>query len=357
MSPVRIDGRIDVTTLDGIARSAARQEADGYRALWTSESSHDPFLPLVTVAQHTERVRLGCAIAVAFARSPMTLAGTVHDLQTYSGGRFMLGLGTQVRAHIERRFSMPWSAPLPRIEEFVAATRAILTAWEERTPLHFTGEHYRHTLMTPFFSPPPHGHGLPPIFLAAVGTGMARTAGRVADGVFTHSVATPRYLRERIVPAVLDGIASAGRQRADVEINCRGFVATGRDEKELAAAKEAVRARLAFYGSTPAYRPVFELHGWQDLATELHRLSRSDEPDRWTKMAERVDDEVLSAFAVVGEPATVARQIVQRYGDLADVYRYYTPYPADPAMLAGITRDLSETAARGGREDDRDQPQ
>ncbi|MGY1693236.1 TIGR03617 family F420-dependent LLM class oxidoreductase [Geodermatophilus sp. SYSU D01105] len=315
--------------LDDVPELARELEQRGYGGVWTSETDHDPFLPLLLAGRATTGLQVGTAIAVAFARSPMTVAGTAHDLQRATRGRFVLGLGTQVRAHVERRFSMPWSAPVPRMREYVAALRAIWSAWQEGTRLHFRGEHYRHTLMTPVFSPEPHEWGGPPVYLAAVGPAMTRLAGEVADGLLAHAFSTARYLRERTLPALEEGLAAAGRSRAELTVCLPGFVVTGATEAEMAAAAAAVRARIAFYGSTPAYRPVLELHGWGALADELHALSVGRREDRWTAMRDLVDDEVLGTFAVVAGPADVGREVRARFAGLVDRFSV----PAGPSRL------------------------
>jgi probable F420-dependent oxidoreductase len=262
----------------------------------------------------------------------MTVAMTAHDLQRYTRGRFVLGLGTQVRAHVERRFSMPWSAPVARMREYVAALRAIWTAWQDGTPLRFRGEHYQHTLMTPMFAPDPHAWGPPPVHLAAVGPAMTRLAGEVADGLLAHGFTTERYLRERTLPALEEGLAAAGRSRGEVSVSLPGLVVSGRTPADRAEAAAAVRATIAFYGSTPAYRPVLELHGWAALADQLHALSVSRRPDKWTAMRDLVDDEVLGTFAVVADPADLAEAVRQRYAGLVDRFSVYASYPAPVAL-------------------------
>jgi probable F420-dependent oxidoreductase len=316
--------------LDDVPAVARDLEQRGYAGVWTSETAHDPFLPLLLAGRATDRLQVGTAIAVAFARSPMTVAVTAHDLQRATRGRFVLGLGTQVRAHVERRFSMPWSAPVPRMREYVAALRAIWSAWQDGGPLRFRGAHYRHTLMTPVFTPAAHEWGAPPVYLAAVGPGMTRLAGEVADGLLAHAFTTARYLRERTLPALEEGLAAAGRTRADVPVSLPGFVVTGATAAERAESADAVRATIAFYGSTPAYRPVLELHGWAGLADDLHGLSVGRGEDRWTAMRDLVDDEVLAAFAVVADPADVGREVRVRFEGLVD---RFSVYAADPSRL------------------------
>jgi probable F420-dependent oxidoreductase len=338
---VLLDAALLSTGIDDVAGTARDLEARGYAGVWASEADHDPFLPLLTAGLATERLQVGTAIAVAFARSPMTLAMTAHDLQRYTGGRFVLGLGSQVKPHVERRFSMPWSPPVERMREYVAALRAIWGAWQDGTRLRFQGEHYQHTLMTPMFSPQAHEWGAPPVHLAAVGPGMTRLAGEVADGLLAHGFTTARYLRERTLPVLTEGLEAAGRAREDVTVSLPGFVVTGRTDAERAEAAAAVKATIAFYGSTPAYRPVMELHGWDSLADELHALSVGRREDKWTAMRDLVDDEVLETFAVVGDPTEVGPAVRARFDGLVDRFSVYASYPAplelwDP--LAGAFR-------------------
>jgi probable F420-dependent oxidoreductase len=336
---VLLDAALLSTGIDDVEGTARDLEARGYAGVWASEVDHDPFLPLFSAALATTRLQVGTGIAVAFARSPMTLAQTAHDLQRYSRGRFVLGLGTQIKPHIERRFSMPWGAPVSRMREYIAALRAIWATWQDGTPLRFEGEYYRHTLMTPMFSPPAHEWGAPPVYLAAVGPAMTRLAGEAADGLLVHGFTTERYLRERTLPALEEGLAAAGRTRADLTVSFPGLVVSGRTDAERAEAAAAVKATIAFYGSTPAYRPVLELHGWENLADELHTLSVSRREDKWTAMRDLVDDEVLGTFAVVADPDDVGPQVLARYGGLVDRFSVYASYPAardlwDPLLTA-----------------------
>ncbi|MGY1811526.1 TIGR03617 family F420-dependent LLM class oxidoreductase [Blastococcus sp. SYSU D00820] len=331
-----LDAMLPSAGFDGLEATARDLEARGFTGAWSAEVDADPFLPLLVAGRATTRLQVGTSIAVAFARSPMTVASTAWDLQRATGGRFVLGLGTQVRAHVERRFSMPWTPPVPRMREYVAALRAIWTAWAGGDPLRFTGEHYRHTLMTPTFTPPPHRWGAPPVYLAAVGPAMTRLAGEVADGLLAHAFTTARYLRERTLPALEEGLAAAGRDRSQVAVSLPGFVVTGRTPEERAQSATRTRERIAFYGSTPAYRPVLELHGWGALADELHALSVSRRDDRWTAMRDLVDDAVLDAFAVVGEPEDVGPALLERFGGLVD--RFSVPAGGgdlwDPVLAA-----------------------
>lgn len=319
----------------GDADAAADAERRGYRGVWLSEIKHDPFPLLAVAATRTERVELGTAIALAFARNPMSLAVTANDLQLYSGGRFLLGVGSQIKPHITKRFSMPWSAPADRMREYLLAVRAIWRSWETGESLRFLGEHYTHTLMTPFFNPGPNPHGNPPILLAGVGPRMTTVAGEVADGFFVHGFTTERYLRETTLPALLAGRKAAGHDDlGGFQISGLPFVVTGVDDAGFEAADAAVRKQIAFYGSTPAYWPVLEAHGWGELGTELNTLSKRGE---WDEMGRRITDDMLDAFAVVAPPSDVARQLLARYGDIFTRTGFYAPYPApdgfwDPIM-------------------------
>ena len=326
-------------TLATAGAEAVRVEEAGYDGAWTAETSHDPFLPLALAAEHTEQLELGTGIAVAFARNPMTTAMVGWDLQTHSGGRLMLGLGSQIRPHITRRFSMPWSRPAARMREFVLAMRAIWDCWQHDVPLSFDGEFYTHTLMTPFFNPGPQPHGPPRVFLAAVGERMTEVAGEVCDGMLVHGFTTERYLREVTLPALERGAARAGKDVATIERSLPAFVVTGADEQATRRAAEGVRSQIAFYGSTPAYRPVLELHGWGELQSDLNRLSKEG---RGGEMGTLIDDEILETFAVVAEPGRVAAALRARYGDLVQRVSFYTPAASDHGFWQPIVEQLRE---------------
>jgi probable F420-dependent oxidoreductase len=303
---VKVDGGIIGAGLEGVAARVRALEAAGYDGAVSAEINNDPFLPLAIAAEHSERIELMTSIAVAFARNPMLLAQIGHDLNAFSKGRFVLGLGSQIRPHVVKRFSMTWSHPAARMREFILAMRAIWDCWYGGKPLDFRGEFYTHTLMTPMFTPTNTGHGPPRVFLAAVGPRMTEVAGEVADGLIAHAFTTERYVREVTLPAIERGLARAGRSRRDFEITCPVFVVTGADEREFQAARDSVCKQIAFYGSTPAYRGVLELHGRGELQGELNRLSKLG---RWDEMGRLVDDELLETFAVV---ATTPDEVVPR---------------------------------------------
>lgn len=332
---MKVDGGLGaIATAGTTARSL---EEAGYDGAWSAETNHDPFLPHVLAADATDRIELGTGIAVAFARSPMTLANTAWDLQVQSEGRFMLGLGSQIKPHITKRFSMPWSQPAARMREMILAVRAIWDCWDGDGTLDFRGDFYTHTLMTPFFNPGPSGFGHPKVFLAAVGPKMTEVAGEVCDGLLCHGFTTASYLQDETLPAVETGLARAGRSRADLELSIPAFIVTGKDEEELAASAVGVRRQIAFYGSTPAYRGVLEHHGWGDLQDELNRLSKQGE---WATMGELIDDEILGTFAVVAEPDAVAGALLDRWGGLVDRISFYAPYETDRATWLPVVEAL-----------------
>jgi probable F420-dependent oxidoreductase len=287
----------------------------GYDGWFVSETTHDPFLAAAVAGQVSGEMQVGTAIAVAFPRSPMHVAYAAHDLQALTGGRFVLGLGSQIKPHIEKRFSTEWSKPAARMREYVLALRAIWAAWRTGDKLAFRGEFYRHTLMTPFFTPEDHGHADPAIWLAAVGPLMTQVTGEVADGLLAHGFTTARYLEEVTLPNLVAGAEAAGRDRDDLEVVLPVFVVTGTTEEQRSASEAMVRGQLAFYGSTPAYKGVLELHGWGELHEELHAASLAD---RWAEMPAMIPTEVLEAFAVVTDPDQVGAAVRARYAGLAD---------------------------------------
>ena len=310
-----VDGGIPTDNLAGVPAKAKRLEALGYHGAVTAETSHDPFFPLLLAAEHTEKIQLVTSIAVAFARTPMNLANIGHDLNSFSKGRFVLGLGSQIRPHVTKRFSMPWSKPAARMREFISAMRAIWDCWHNGSQLSFKGDFYDHSLMTPMFTPSDSEYGAPRVMLAAVGPLMTEVAGEVADGVIIHSFTTKKYLEEVTLPAVEKGLAKAGRSRSDFQISYPGFIVTGKNEEEFNATKKAVCKQIAFYGSTPAYAPVLGSHGWGDLQPELNKLSKMG---NWDEMGTLITDEILNEFAVVGELDQVVGKFKSRYSGLVD---------------------------------------
>jgi probable F420-dependent oxidoreductase len=338
--------KVDAAVASGLtsaAEVASKLERRGYDCCWTAEINHDPFLPLVLAAEHTTRIELGTSIAVAFARNPMTVANVGWDLQSYSDGRFILGLGSQVQAHIEKRFSMPWSQPVRRMREFVLALHEIWSCWRDGTKLSFEGDFYTHKLMTPMFIPEPQPHPSPRVFVAAVGEAMTEMCGEVADGLLAHAFTTKRYFEEVTMPALLRGMQRSGRQRAEFQLSCPVFVVTGDTEDELAAGAVGTRKQIAFYGSTPAYRKVLDLHGWGDLHTELHRLSRQGE---WDAMGSLIDDEILEAFAVVAPLDDVANKIRERCDGVIDRVLVGFPSSVQERTVISVIEELRDQPAR-----------
>jgi probable F420-dependent oxidoreductase len=334
---MRVDGPIVTHALSEVAAAARAMEAAGYDGAFTFEGPHDPFLPLVLAADATEQLELTTAVAIAFARSPMTLAAQAWDLQALSGGRFHLGLGSQIKPHIERRFSMPWSAPAARMRELVLAVRAIWATWQDRVPLRFEGEHYMHTLMTPFFDPGPLDVAPPQVWLGGVGPRMTEVAGEVADGFMVHPFCTERSLLEVKLPALERGRARSGAMATPIQLSLPARIATGPDDAAMESAKAAVRAQIAFYGSTPAYKVVLDTHGWGDLQPTLRDLTRAGD---WSAMAALVHDDLLEAVAVVAEPDQVAAEIARRYGPNLDRVALNAPYAVDPDIWQQIAQDL-----------------
>jgi probable F420-dependent oxidoreductase len=324
------------TQLEKVPEAVRAAEAAGYDGVRTAETSHDPFFPLVLAAEHSEKLELSTSIAVAFARSPMILANIGHDLNAYSKGRFTLGLGSQIKPHITKRFSMQWGAPAAQMRELVLAMRAIWANWYQGEPLQFVGKYYHHTLMTPAFTPENKAYGAPRVVLAAVGTLMTEVAGEVADGLIIHPFSTVPYIESVTLPAVERGLAKAGKSRKDFEISYGSFVVTGRDEAEFQASRQAACERIAFYGSTPAYKGVLESIGVGELQGELNTMSKQG---RWKEMGTLITDDILREFAVVGEPKDIAPQMLKRYGHFTD--RTSASFPvSDPAERERIIRTL-----------------
>jgi probable F420-dependent oxidoreductase len=336
---MKVDGGIP-NTIAKAGAQAAELERAGYSGGWTAETSHDPFLPLVPAIDQTSELEVGTSIAVAFARNPMTLANTAWDLQAASQGRFILGLGSQIKPHITKRFSMEWSHPAPRMREMVLAIRAIWDNWQNGTKLDFRGDFYTHTLMTPFFSPEATDlgdFGVPKIYLAGVGELMTEVAGEVCDGFLCHGFTTEKYLREVTLPALARGRAKAGKTMEGFDIVGPSFVVTGTNDQEMEQASAGTRQQIAFYGSTPAYKGVLDIHGWGGLQEELNGLSKQGE---WVKMGTLIDDEILNTFAVVGPPEQIAPELGRRYGDVISRISFYAPYKSDPDRWSQVLSDI-----------------
>ncbi|MCB1255798.1 MAG: TIGR03617 family F420-dependent LLM class oxidoreductase [Microthrixaceae bacterium] len=314
-----------------------RLEELGYDRAFSFEAKHDPFIPLAVAGEHTSRIELGTAIAIAFARTPMTLANVAWDLQTVTRGRFTLGLGSQIRPHVEQRFSMPWAQPVERMNELVRGVRAIWDAWQNGTQLDFEGDFYTHTRMIPAFNPGPNEFGPPRILTAGFGPKMTAVAGEVADGFLVHPVNTRRSLLEQTLPALRSGAARSGRSLEDLEIVCVTIIVTGRDEAEFDRSREAVREQLAFYGTTPAYQPVFELHGYGDLHPELKALARQG---RWSEMSNLIDDHLIETVAVVGEIHEIAGKVRARLEGISDSVSLVNNRAPDPGHLAEVVAAL-----------------
>ena len=337
---MKIDGAILAASPGDAGPAAQALEQLGYDGGFSFEGPHDPFLPLVVAAEHTERLELATAIAIAFARNPMTLAYLGNDLQLQSCGRFILGLGSQIRPHIEKRFSSSWSRPAARMRELVRAIRAIWRAWNQDEKLDFRGDFYTHTLMTPVFNPGQNPYGTPRIFVAGIGPKMTEVAGEVADGFFVHPFHTPEFIAAVTLPALERGLAKADRARKDFEIACQVIIASGSTEEEFTAAKNAARAQISFYGSTPAYRPVLECHGRGELQSELNRLSKAG---RWLEMAGLIDDDLLEKIAVLGSPDEIASKLRARCEKFADRVSLIAPLTPDPATWTSVVRELKRS--------------
>ncbi|MCH7587594.1 MAG: TIGR03617 family F420-dependent LLM class oxidoreductase [Chloroflexi bacterium] len=315
---MQFDGIIPPTSLREIPEFTRHAESIGFDAIWSSETLHSPFMPLALVAEHSQRLDFGTAIAVAFARSPASLAYTAWDLAQASSGRFILGLGTQVKAHIERRFGLEWPAsPVKKLRELIAGIRALWATWQTGERLNFRGEYFKLTLMSPFFNPGAIDHPHIPIYLAGVNAGLSRLAGEVADGFHAHPYHSEKYLREIIVPAIEQGAAQSGRARSDVSLVITAMFATNKVEEDFA------RAQIAFYASTPTYRSVMAHHGWEEVADQLSNLSRRG---KWGEMTELINDEMLETFAVVAGEEDLAQALLERYTGLADRLMIYNPY-------------------------------
>ena len=338
---MKLDVALRNYVLSAIPEQAWQAEGTGYDCLWTSETQHDPFLPLAVAANATTKIKLGTSIAVAFARSPMTIAQTAWDLQKASKGRFILGLGSQVRAHIQRRFSVKFESPGPKLREVVLALRAIWDCWQNGTPLRFEGKFYNFGLMTPFFNPGPIEHPKIPIYIAGVNAYMCRMAGEVCDGLHVHPFHTAKYLREFVHPAVNEGLKHSGRSRQDFTYATACFVVVGDSEEERSHNAEAVRQQIAFYASTRTYAPVLAAHGWESLSPELHQKSLDGD---WKGMARLITDEMLDEVAVSGTYETIGKKLREKYAGLLDRVSLYQPYEAtaDQAHCTALLKAVTQ---------------
>jgi probable F420-dependent oxidoreductase len=332
-SPI-IETGIPYEDFTAIPAAARRVEELGFDALVMPEINRDPFLALTLAAEHSERIGLVTSVAIAFPRSPMVAAQISWDLQRFSKGRFVLGLGSQVRKHNEERFSVKWSAPVARMREYIRTLHAIWDSWQNGTKPAFVGEHYRYTYMTPFFNPGPLEHGKVPVHVSAVNPAMCRLAGEICDGARLHGFCTRRYLDEVILPNIEAGAAKAGRSLADVELSGGGFLATGATDEAVQKQLEVVRSQISFYGSTPSYHGVLGLHGWQDLGEKLNKLSREG---KWQEMVKAVPDEVVHTFAVSGRFDEIVPRIRERY---RGVRRLALPLPRHDAKEEAQVREL-----------------
>ena len=319
---MKLDTLMTANSLHEAIAIARYAEEVGFDAAWSMENTHDPFLPLAVAATSTSRLRLGTAIALSFPRSPMSLAYTAWDLQKSSGGRFVLGLGTQVKGHNQRRYSVPWQSPGPKLREIVQALRAIWDCWQNGTPLRFEGQFFNHTLMTPAFSPGKIDHPQVPIYIAGVNPYMCRLAGELCDGFHAHPFHSARFLRERVIPQIAEGAAKAGRSREDVCVSSSAFVIMGDSQKEIDAMREKVRSQISFYASTRTYKPVLDVHGWGEVCLALNKKAAQGE---WQAMARDITDEMLDVYTVTGSPGEIPALLKERYHGLLDRLAFYHP--------------------------------
>jgi probable F420-dependent oxidoreductase len=321
--------------MDEVARAA---EELGFAGLWTSETKHDSFLPLAVAANATQKIDLGTSIALAFSRSPMVTAQIAWDLQDLSDGRFILGLGTQVKAHITRRFSMPWDKPASRLKDYILALRAIWRSFQTEGNLNYEGEFYRHTLMSPFFNPGPTDHPEIPIYIAGVNTRLARLAGELCDGFHVHPFHTPEYVEQVVKPAIAEGAGKEDRSPEDVQLATSVFVITGESTQAIEEQREKMRAQAAFYASTPTYRTILEVHGWEDVGEKLSDLAKNK---NWDDMPNLITDEMLRTFAVEAAPDEVGLALKERYEGLIERVSLYLPFV--PGEKDDFWREMVET--------------
>ena len=339
---MKLDTGLSTRNLRDVPAAAKAAEEAGFDAIWTAEAGNDGFLPLALIAEHTKRIKMGPSVAIAFPRSPMAMAYTAWDLAGVSEGRLILGLGTQVKGHNERRFSVKWEAPVPRLREYVLSLRAIFKCWAEGgTRLKFEGKYYNFSLMTPFFTPPKHDYPDIPIWIAGVNEYILRLAGELCDGLHAHPFNSPKYLREFVLPHVEQGLKKAGRSRKDFQIGTTAFVIVGRNQDEIERARAGVRQQIAFYASTRTYKVVLDMHGWGEVSARLnHKAAQGD----WGGMGKEITDEMLDTYAVVGTYDDIADKVMRRYDGLLDRVGFYIPYRAglDDAEWRKLTRRFNE---------------
>jgi probable F420-dependent oxidoreductase len=347
---IRVDATFDPMSFRdcsaGAAEAAAAAETAGFDGFWVPERQHDPLLALAAAAAATSTIELGTGVLIAPARNPMTVAVAAHDLHGLSGGRLLLGLGSQVPLHLTHRFSMPGDRLLARMREFTDALRTIWDCWNRDRPLDFRGRFYTHTLMTPYFAPPPNPYGAPRIFLSAVGPRMAELAGEIADGLIAPPFASRRHLAELLLPAVERGLATAGRTREEFTVVCNPLIATGHSESERSAAVERTRHLVAMFLSPLAYKPVLDLHGLHALGDKLTALTFADDPERWRRVGELIDDDTLAQFAITAAPNDVGEQAYHRFIGLADRVSLHAPHGPDAELWTTVARDLHRADGR-----------
>ncbi|MCY4464514.1 MAG: TIGR03617 family F420-dependent LLM class oxidoreductase [Chloroflexi bacterium] len=328
--------------LGAVGDVARMVEADGFDGLWLAETANNPFLPLAHAALATEQISLGTAVAIAFPRSPMMMAQTAWDLAEQSRGRFVLGLGTQVKPHIEKRFSANWGKPVQQLREYIDALRAIWHSFQTGEPLRYRGDYYQFSLLTPFFAPPPMPWHDIPIYIAGVNTGLARLAGEICDGFHVHSYHSPRYLREVLLPAFQQGRAKS-QLRKPLQLSSAIFVVTGENQAQLEDSKMMTKSQIAFYASTPSYRPVLELHGWADLAPRLNALLRRG---KWEELHTLISDDMLAEFAIIAPPEELPYKLRERYDGLLDRAGFYFPYDASDSSKSLVWQHAAKAMAR-----------
>ncbi len=340
---MKFDASFGSAKLSQAAAVAQAAEALGIDGLWSMETAHNPFLPLALAAANTQRIELGTSIALAFPRSPMITAQLAWDLADLSGGRFILGMGTQVKAHITKRFSTTWDSPGPRLREYILSLRAIWDSFQNNTPLNFKGEFYKFSLLTPFFSPGRIEKPAVPIHIAGVNAYLCQLAGELCQGFHVHPFHTVRYVREAILPNIEKGLVKAGRKRQDIQLTSAAFVVTGETERDMENAKGAVKSQIAFYASTPSYEPVLAVHGWEGVGQTLNALARQGQ---WAEMADAVPDDMLHEFAVVAPYDQLAQRVCERYQGLLDRIAYYLEFePEFRTLKESVWQDAVKTFA------------